>query len=93
MKEKYLDNYEEELMEALESKDIQSVENVKEEIEKHQTYARKTLKKDKRVNIRISSKDLEEIQVTAIKQGLPYQTFMSSVLHKYITGQLKEKRG
>ena len=93
MKEKYLDNYEEELMEALESKDIQSVENVKEEIEKHQTYARNTLKKDKRVNIRISSKDLEEIQVTAIKQGLPYQTFMSSVLHKYITGQLKEKRG
>jgi predicted DNA binding CopG/RHH family protein len=93
MKEKYLNDYEKELIESLESEDIQSVENVKKEIEKHQAYARNTLKKDMRVNIRISSKDLEEIQVTAVKQGLPYQTFMSSVLHKYVTGQLKEKTG
>ena len=93
MKEKYLDNYEKELMEALESDNIQPAKNVKKEIEKHQAYAKNTLKKDKRVNIRISSKDLEEIQITAVKQGLPYQTFMSSVLHKYVTGQLKEKRG
>ena len=93
MKEKYLDDYEKELMGTLESEELKPVENVKKEIEKHQTYARNTLKKDKRVNLRISSKDLEKIQVTAIKQGLPYQTFMSSVLHKYVTGQLKEKRG
>jgi len=93
MKEKHLNDYEQELIESLESEDIQPVKNVKKEIEKHQTYARNTLKKDKRVNIRISSKDLEKIQVTAIKQGLPYQTFMSSVLHKYVTGQLNEKRG
>jgi len=93
MKEKYLDDYEKELMEVLETENIQSVENIKTETEKHQSYARNTLKKDKRVNIRISSKDLEEIQVSAIKQGLPYQTLISSVLHKYITGQLKENRG
>ena len=92
MKEKYLDDYEKELMEALEKKDIPLSKN-KKEIEKHRRYAKNTLIKDKRINIRISSKDLEKIQVTAIKEGLPYQTLISSVLHKYVTGQFKEKRG
>jgi predicted DNA binding CopG/RHH family protein len=67
------------------------VQNVKAEIMKHQRYARKTLKKDKRVNIRISSKVLEEIQALAIENGIPYQTLMSSVLHRYVSGYLIEK--
>jgi predicted DNA binding CopG/RHH family protein len=59
----------------------------------HASYAKNTLKKDKRINIRISSRDLEGIQRKAIKEGLPYQSLVSSVLHKYVSGQLTETRG
>jgi predicted DNA binding CopG/RHH family protein len=69
----------------------ESVKNVEAEIRKHQVYARNTLKKDKRVNIRISSKDLEELQGIALEDGIPYQTLMSSILHRYVTGRLVEK--
>ena len=51
-------------------------------------YARATLKKNKRVNIRISSRDLSELQRKAVHEGLPYQTFISSLLHKFINGNL-----
>ena len=49
------------------------------------------MKKDKRVNIRISSKVLEEIKALAVENGIPYQTLMSSVLHRYVSGYLIEK--
>ena len=49
-----------------------------------------TLMKDKRINIRISSRDLTSIQKKAAKVGIPYQTLISSTLHKFITGKLKE---
>ena len=54
--------------------------------------ARETLKKNKRVNIRISQIDLEQLQQRAFEDGIPYQTLMSSVLHKYAFGRLLEKR-
>ena len=54
-------------------------------------YARNTLKKDKRLNIRISERDLIELQRKAIKEGLPYQTFVSSIIHKFINGTLVEE--
>jgi predicted DNA binding CopG/RHH family protein len=50
------------------------------------------MRKDERVNIRISSKDLQEIQKKAIEEGIPYQTLISSVLHKFVTGRLTERR-
>lgn len=50
-----------------------------------------TFKKDKRVNIRISGKDLELLQERALIEGIPYQTLMSSVLHKYVYGNLVDK--
>ena len=55
-------------------------------------YARITLKKDKRLNIRISERDLVEIQRKALKEGLPYQTYVSSILHKFINGSLIEAK-
>ncbi len=61
------------------------------EIAKYQAAAKATFKKNKRVNIRISEMDLELLQERAMIEGLPYQTLMSSVLHKYITGRLTEK--
>jgi len=86
-----LDKDEQEILESFERGEWKSVENVKSEIMKHQQYARKTLKKDKRVNIRISSKVLEEIQALAAENGIPYQTLMSSILHRYVSGYLIEK--
>ncbi|MCF8131203.1 MAG: hypothetical protein K9N10_22050 [Deltaproteobacteria bacterium] len=50
--------------------------------------AENTFKKDKRINIRISSHDLEAIQRRALEEGIPYQTLVSSILHKYVSGSL-----
>jgi len=55
-------------------------------------YARNTLKKDKRLNIRISERDLNELQKKAVSEGLPYQTFVSSIIHKYVNGKLVEAK-
>lgn len=54
-------------------------------------YALATFKKDRRVNIRISSKDLAAIQKRAMMEGIPYQTLISSIFHKYLSGRLKEE--
>jgi predicted DNA binding CopG/RHH family protein len=53
--------------------------------------ARATVRKDKRVNIRITARDLAHLQKAALEEGLPYQTFISSILHKYIAGRLVER--
>ena len=53
-------------------------------------YARNTLKKDKRLNIRISERDLNELQRKAVAEGLPYQTYVSSIIHKFVNGKLIE---
>jgi predicted DNA binding CopG/RHH family protein len=53
-------------------------------------YAKATFKKDRRLNIRLSRKDLEAIQKRALAEGLPYQTLIASLLHKYAAGRLKE---
>ena len=58
---------------------------------KYKAAAKSTFKKDRRVNIRISELDLELLQERALIEGLPYQTLMSSVLHKYVTGRLADK--
>lgn len=54
-------------------------------------YARNTLRKDKRLNIGISERDLMELQRKAVKEGLPYQTYVSSIMHKFINGTLSEE--
>ena len=55
-----------------------------------QTTAKETFKKDKRINIRISSRDLASLQKRALEEGIPYQTLVSSVLHKYVSGGLHD---
>ena len=92
MKDFNLDNEEMELLESLESGEWSSVDNLEDEIQTHQNIAKSTLKKDKRVNLRMSSKDLEAIKTYAVEEGLPYQTLMSSVLHKFVTGRLVDKQ-
>jgi predicted DNA binding CopG/RHH family protein len=53
-------------------------------------YARNALKKDRRLNLRISERDLTELQKKAISKGLPYQTYVSSIIHKFVSGKLVE---
>ena len=91
MAKRNLDKVEKDLLNSYERGEWKSVKNLKEEIDKHRVYARQTLKKDKRVNIRISSMVLEEIQTRAIEDGMPYQTLISSILHRFVTGRLIEK--
>jgi predicted DNA binding CopG/RHH family protein len=80
-----------ELLASYENQEWQSVKNVKEQVAQYQTYARATFRKDKRVNIRISEKDMLDLQKRALREGIPYQTLISSVLHKYASGSLTER--
>ena len=85
-----LDKEEKELLDSVESGEWETIPDLKEEIEKSKQYAKATFKKDKRLNIRISKHDLDALKVKALEQGMPYQTLVSSILHKYTTGQIVE---
>jgi len=87
-----LNEEENELLDSIELGEWNSVDNLEEEISSHKTIANNTLKKDKRVNLRMTAKDLEAIKIYAVEEGLPYQTLMSSVLHKFITGRLVDQK-
>lgn len=80
------------ILESVERGEWRSIKNVKVEMRRAQGYARATFLKDRRVNIRISSKDLEGVQQKALEEGIPYQTLLSSVIHKYVSGRLVSSR-
>ena len=86
-----LSKQEKEIVESVERDDWHSVRGVKKQIKRYQDYARATVRKDKRVNIRMSEKDLIYLQKKAMEEGLPYQTLISSVLHRYVNGRLVDK--
>jgi predicted DNA binding CopG/RHH family protein len=88
---KKLDAYENEVLNAFEQGKLKTVAS-KSELAKFKAAARSTAVKDKRVNIRLSSGDLSDIQIKALEEGVPYQTLIASVLHKYVTGRLLETR-
>ncbi len=84
-----LDPEEQELLEAYESGEFES--DLDTDRREYLTkVAEQTFKKDRRINIRISSRDLEALQRRALEEGLPYQSLVSSVLHKYVSGGLKD---
>jgi predicted DNA binding CopG/RHH family protein len=58
---------------------------------RHRAYAQATFRKDRRLNIRISRKDLEALQKRALEEGMPYQTLAASILHKYVSGRMRER--
>ena len=82
---------EKELLEAFENNEWKSIKNKKDELSRYKHIAKTTYKKDRRINIRMSSKDVNAIQTKAVEEGIPYQTLISSILHKYVTGKLYEK--
>jgi predicted DNA binding CopG/RHH family protein len=82
---------EKELFESVEKGEWGSVENLAEEIAVAREAAEATYGKDQRMNIRISSRDMSSLKVRAREEGIPYQTLVSSIIHKYLTRRLVER--
>ena len=84
-----LDPDEKDILESFERGEWRSVPNVKREKQRSARAAKATSRRDRRLSIRISTKDLEAIQKRALEEGLPYQTLIASVIHKYAAGRLR----
>ena len=87
---KKLDAFEEDILDAYEKGEFKSTFPSKAELAKFKAAASATFLKEKRVNIRLSSPDLMDIQARALEEGMPYQTLIASVLHKFVAGRLVE---
>jgi predicted DNA binding CopG/RHH family protein len=83
-----LDTEESDLMKSLENDEWQPVKDFNQQKNIAIEAARNTLKKDKRINLRLSQKDFRQIQIKAVEEGIPYQTLISSIIHKYLNGSL-----
>jgi predicted DNA binding CopG/RHH family protein len=83
------DESEKKLINSVEQGKWLSTENTEGLRSRLQNYAREEMNKKSRINIRLSERDLEAIKLKAVEEGIPYQTLISSVLHKYVTGILK----
>lgn len=88
---KKLDAYEKNILAAFDAGELKSTSPSKAQLAKFKAAASATFIKDKRINIRLSTPDLMDIQARALEEGLPYQTFIASILHKYASGRLHEK--
>jgi len=86
-----LDSEEKEIINDYENDEYVEISDMDKVIEKHTEYAKATFLKNKRINIRISQRDLEYIQRRALEEGIPYQTLIASLIHRYISGKLVEK--
>ncbi|MCX5896318.1 MAG: antitoxin [Proteobacteria bacterium] len=87
MKTKFIKE-EQEILDSFERGEWVPVKNLSKRKAELMKYARNTLKKDKRLNIRISERDLNELQKKAVIEGLPYQTYVSSIIHRFVNGKL-----
>jgi predicted DNA binding CopG/RHH family protein len=87
-----LDEEELQILQDFERGEFESLKNFSQEKRQLETAAKRTLQKGKRINIRISARDLEQLQKRAAAEGMPYQTLIASTLHKFVTGQLTEAK-
>ena len=85
------DAEETEILEAFENGELKEAEDSAEIKRRHREYAEAMFRKDARINIRLPSKDLRGLQKRALEEGIPYQTFVASILHKFLEGRLQEK--
>jgi predicted DNA binding CopG/RHH family protein len=86
-----LNSEEKEILEAFESGNLKRAKSAVDEMKAHQAIADATFREDARISIRLSSKDLRALQARALQEGIPCQTLVSSVLHKFVDGQLVDK--
>ena len=87
---KKLDAFEKEILDAYEKGELKSSSPSKAKLAKFKAAATATFLKEKRINIRLSTPDLMDIQARALEEGMPYQTLIASVLHKFVSGRLVE---
>ena len=87
-----LDRYERDILNAYEKSTLVSARPSKAQLGAFREAARATFIKTRRVNIRLSAVDLMDIRARALEEGVPYQTLIASVLHKYVSGRLRETR-
>ncbi len=85
------DDYEKDILKSYEKDEWVSVNNLEEQKEEYARHAKATFLKNKRINIRISEKDFIDIKIKSLEEGIPYQTLISSIIHKYVSGKLVEK--
>ena len=90
-KMKFHDKEELESMKSIETEAWVSVNNLEEEMKKAKKAAEATLTKSERMNMRISPTDLRHLKIKAMEEGMPYQTLVSSIIHKYLIGRLQEQ--
>ena len=88
----HLDREERRILQDFERGEFESLRNFRQEKRQMEDAARRMLQKGKRINIRISDRDLERIRKRAAAEGMPYQTLISSTLHKFVTGRLTESK-
>ena len=88
-----LDQEEREILEAFVSGNVKRSKDAVETQKRHKEYAEAMFRKDARINIRLPSKDLRGLQKKALAEGIPYQTLIASILHKYVEGRLQENGG
>jgi predicted DNA binding CopG/RHH family protein len=86
------DEEELEILQALEAGTLKPATDAEQRTQTHRAAASATFKKDQRLNIRISSRDLKSLQARALEEGVPYQTLAASLLHKYVSGHLVNHR-
>ena len=85
-----LNREETEILESVERGEWKSVARLPAAVKRYREYTESAFKKNRRVNITLSGNDLDAIQKRAIEEGVPYQTLISSLIHKYATGRLLE---
>ena len=85
------DKHEKDLLQSYEDGELVSTEPTQKEKDQFKSAAQTTTLKDRRVNIRLSSTDLRDLQARAMEEGMPYQTLIASVIHKYVNGRFVEK--
>lgn len=90
MKSLRLTKEEKEIEKDIASGKYRSVKNLKQEIKRFQQYARNTIAKTETINIRLTKPDLHRVKVKAAEKGLPYQTFIGSLIHQYNIGKIRE---
>jgi predicted DNA binding CopG/RHH family protein len=86
-----LDDEEKELLESFENDEWISVENKDEILDKHAEYAKALIKKDERVYFQISQRDLRILKSKSLEEGISYQSLISAIIHKFLSGRLVEK--
>jgi len=87
------DKEEKDILDAYEKGRMKLSTPSKKEIKSIKTIAKNTFKKDKRITIRLYDHDYKGIQKKAMEMGIPYQTLISGIIHRYIEGELKSKNG